>query len=629
MKRFFNQLACAICAALAFGSARAATIVGPWTPIFKGIEHSVNTNTPGTIPRQIVIHALRVDLTDPDLRFETTPRLLTNYLSGSREVVGETCADFLTAHGLQAALNANFFSPSVYYPPPGTLMDLHGIAINQGTNVSDVNSSYAVTLTFDQLNYPTFIPNDYPAKPTTGVFNAISGDVAILLNGVIERAQNNTDVDPRTVYGLSQDRKYLFMVTFDGRQPGYSDGASYYDCAVWLKLLGASDAVNLDGGGSTALVVADSTGAPVILNSSSAVADSGHERIVGSHFGIHAKPLPGFINDVQAIPDDTSAVIKWTTLQPADSAVAYGLTTGFELGTVSSPDSTNVHQLSLTGLTPATTYYFQVQSATSAQQYYSSNFVFTTTNYVTTNQVFDLSQPWKYSYLSLDAVNWTATNYDDSAWSGPGPGVLWADTRATPNPAIQNEMTRLPGDPSTGFPYVTYYFRSTFVLTNAPPPGTALAFTAYVDDGAAFYINGVKSYLLRLADDATYNDIALGYPCSGDADCADLFTIPAASNTNLVVGTNVLAVEVHNYNVRSPDITFGLAMALVEPIKRDIQLQIGWSSDKVSLEWTADAVLQSAPAVDGPWADVTPAPPSPVILQPTGDRLFYRLRRSQ
>jgi hypothetical protein len=628
MKRFLLKLSCAFVAAVAFGSGHAAMIVGPWTPLFKGIEHSVNTNTPGIIPRLQAIHALRVDLTDPDISFETTPRVLTNYLSGVREVIGETCSDFLTGHGLQAALNANFFSPTDYYPPPGTFMDLHGIAINQGTNVSTANSAYAATLTFDKTNHPTFIPADYPPQSTTGVFNAISGDSAVLVNGLIRVTQNNNDVDPRTVYGLSADRKYLFMVTFDGRQPGYSDGASHYDCAYWLKLLGANDAVNFDGGGSTMLIVADSTGAPVMLNSSSAVADSGRERTVGGHFGIHAKPLPGFINDVQVIPDDTSAVIKWTTLQPADSEVFYGTTTDYELGSVSSPYSTNTHQLSLTSLTPATMYYFQVQAATEAQKYYSSNFVFTTTNYVTTNQIFDLSHPWKYWDESLDAVNWTATNYDDSAWNGPAPGVLWADTRATPNPAIQNEMTQMPGDPNTGFPFVTYYFRTTFVLTNAPMPGTSLAFSAYVDDGAAFYVNGVKGYLLRLADDATYNDIALAYPCSGDADCVDHFTISAESTTNLVVGTNVLAVEVHNYNVRSPDITFGLALSLVEPIKRDIQLQIGWASDKISLDWSAAAVLQSAPAVDGPWEDVTPAPASPVILQPTGDRLFYRLRRS-
>jgi hypothetical protein len=160
------------------------------------------------------------------------------------------------------------------------------------------------------------------------------------------------------------------------------------------------------------------------------------------------------------------------------------------------------------------------------------------------------------------------------------------------------------------------------------PANTSLVFSAYVDDGAAFYVNGVKKYLLRLADDAVNGSIALGFPCSGDADCVDQFTIPPTSNTNLVVGTNVLAVEVHNYNVRSPDITFATGLSLIVPIQRDIQLNIGLSGDKVSLEWTDGTVLQSATAIEGPWEDVTPAPASPMILQPTGAGLFYRVRRS-
>src|SRR4051812_40886827 len=96
-----------------------ATMVGPWTPMFKGVDHSVSTNTPGGANQRLqVVNALRVDLTDPDIRLETTPRLGANYLSGVREVVGLTVSDFLKAHDLQAAINANFFAPGTYYPPP-------------------------------------------------------------------------------------------------------------------------------------------------------------------------------------------------------------------------------------------------------------------------------------------------------------------------------------------------------------------------------------------------------------------------------------------------------------------------------------------------------------------------------
>ncbi len=43
------------------------------------------------------------------------------------------------------------------------------------------------------------------------------------------------------------------MVTVDGRQPGWSVGASFEESARIMRSLGAVDAVNLDGGGSTTI----------------------------------------------------------------------------------------------------------------------------------------------------------------------------------------------------------------------------------------------------------------------------------------------------------------------------------------------------------------------------------------
>jgi len=47
----------------------------------------------------------------------------------------------------------------------------------------------------------------------------------------------------------------LLVVTVDGRAPGYSIGMSFAEQAGVLRALGARDALNLDGGGSTAMVV--------------------------------------------------------------------------------------------------------------------------------------------------------------------------------------------------------------------------------------------------------------------------------------------------------------------------------------------------------------------------------------
>lgn len=58
---------------------------------------------------------------------------------------------------------------------------------------------------------------------------------------------------PRTAIGWRDDR--LFWVVADGRQPPWSDGMSLDELAGLLLDLGATEAVNLDGGGSSAMVV--------------------------------------------------------------------------------------------------------------------------------------------------------------------------------------------------------------------------------------------------------------------------------------------------------------------------------------------------------------------------------------
>ncbi len=60
--------------------------------------------------------------------------------------------------------------------------------------------------------------------------------------------------NPRTLAGVTASGKIL-LVTVDGRQPGWSVGASFEESARIMRSLGAVDAVNLDGGGSTAIAI--------------------------------------------------------------------------------------------------------------------------------------------------------------------------------------------------------------------------------------------------------------------------------------------------------------------------------------------------------------------------------------
>jgi exopolysaccharide biosynthesis protein len=50
-------------------------------------------------------------------------------------------------------------------------------------------------------------------------------------------------------------RGRVLLVAAEGRQPGYSDGLSVTGTARLMKSLGAVEAMNLDGGGSTAMTL--------------------------------------------------------------------------------------------------------------------------------------------------------------------------------------------------------------------------------------------------------------------------------------------------------------------------------------------------------------------------------------
>ncbi len=65
----------------------------------------------------------------------------------------------------------------------------------------------------------------------------------------------NANRHPRTMVGITAG-EHMLLVVVDGRQPGYADGMSLFELRALAHSLGCTDALNLDGGGSTTLVVA-------------------------------------------------------------------------------------------------------------------------------------------------------------------------------------------------------------------------------------------------------------------------------------------------------------------------------------------------------------------------------------
>lgn len=92
---------------------------------------------------------------------------------------------------------------------------------------------------------------------------AVSGGPRIVRNGRISvewqvektAEKHATTRHPRTAVGISRDSTKVYLVTVDGRQPGYSVGMTLYELAEFMIDLGCYHALNLDGGGSTTMVI--------------------------------------------------------------------------------------------------------------------------------------------------------------------------------------------------------------------------------------------------------------------------------------------------------------------------------------------------------------------------------------
>lgn len=233
------------------------------------------------------VYAVRVDLCDKALYFLTTPPNRER----PRETDTQTTGDFLTQHKLALAVNANFFYPccSKEMQP----VDLVGLAVSAGERVSEnlkvedgakIPDHGSAVMTITKDNKVCFAGCDSEQLPEMikTAYNAVTGGPVLLKDGANLINRKEDARHPRTAAGTSKDGRYLYFVVIDGRQKGYSGGATLKETAGWLLKAGAYDGINLDGGGSTALVWMGEEEAPVTLNKPS----GGAQRLVGNNIGI-------------------------------------------------------------------------------------------------------------------------------------------------------------------------------------------------------------------------------------------------------------------------------------------------------------------------------------------------------
>jgi hypothetical protein len=110
----------------------------------------------------------------------------------------------------------------------------------------------------------TIAPYNSPVTDWDGLSGGLAGGQLLVQNGAKRtlaewRTQNFgeshiTGRQPRTAVGRSADGRGL-LVTIDGRQTGWSVGMTVAELAATMLALGAVDALNLDGGGSTTMTI--------------------------------------------------------------------------------------------------------------------------------------------------------------------------------------------------------------------------------------------------------------------------------------------------------------------------------------------------------------------------------------
>lgn len=145
-------------------------------------------------------------------------------------------------------------------------------------------------------------------KPTL----AVSGDRPLLVNGV-RTVINNTIAHPRTAVGIDADGRKLLILVVDGRS-AVSRGYTMVELADMMTALGAENAINFDGGGSSAMYTRGATGAMGLINEPS----DGNERLVANAFGVfYNGVLPPVVPITPVTPTPTPTVPPTTPPPPA------------------------------------------------------------------------------------------------------------------------------------------------------------------------------------------------------------------------------------------------------------------------------------------------------------------------
>lgn len=157
---------------------------------------------------------------------------------------------------------------------------------------------------------------------------------------------------------------------------------------------------------------------------------------------------------------------------------------------------------------------------------------------------------WKYFDQGTDqGTTWREAAFDDSTWASGNAELGYADSPVT-------TLRQGPDSPTTSATkFITYYFRKQFSVVDATQV-IGLRMNLLRDDGAVVYLNGTEvarsnmgagaiDYLTNSASIVSGGDESIYYP----------IVLPSSS---LVSGNNVIAVEIHQRDNTSSDLSFDM-----------------------------------------------------------------------
>ena len=192
---------------------------------------------------------------------------------------------------------------------------------------------------------------------------------------------------------------------------------------------------------------------------------------------------------------------------------------------------------------------------------------------------------WKY-YDSggLSGSSWTTLSYNDASWSS-GNGILGFGDGPTTTLTSGN---------------ITYYFRKTFNITDTTQ-WADLDLDMIRDDGAVVYLNGTEVWRDNMPS-GTITSATLASSTVSGSDESTYFNENIANN--LLTGSNIIAVEIHQRSAGSSDISFDLSLVGNVPSTSFVDFGSTWKYDDngglPSATWTElsydDSGWSSGPA---------------------------------